>query len=291
MMSRTACCFLSIDASHHHCQETFIPTFHTVRSTNVRHKSKSIRHIDGASSFHRRCKHTKRTRSSYHWSLKTQLDDDSSPSRKRRRRNRARDANLNNDRDNITDTIASILFQPVSIPLSNIIGSDKQRQRLPAIYPLSLIATFAILPPITSAMVAIFFGVYLALLLPLLDESDDISLDENDDEQDFDEINMSSAAPAVAYLGAVASAALLSPQGLIASSENDGGLSLSSVPYLLASLLVGLVGFVLFSGVNETATDKRKWEREEIEALPERKERSVMKQWDDELKEKDDGLN
>jgi len=140
-------------------------------------------------------------------------------------------------------------------------------------------------------MVAIFFGVYLALLLPLLDESDDISLDENDDEQDFDEINMSSAAPAVAYLGAVASAALLSPQGLIASSENDGGLSLSSVPYLLASLLVGLVGFVLFSGVNETATDKRKWEREEIEALPERKERSVMKQWDDELKEKDDGLN
>lgn len=288
-MSKAACCFLSTDASHHHCQATFTRAFHTVQSTNENIRCNFIRHSDGASSFQRSYNH--RTRSSY-WSLQTQLDDDNTPPRKRRRRNRARDSdtNLNNDKDDSIDTITSILFQPVSIPFSNIIDTNKRRQTVPAIYPLALIATIAVLPPITSAMVAILFGVYLALLLPLVEEYDDISLDETN-EQDDDEINMSDTAPAAAYLGAVASATLLSPQGLIASSENEGGLLLSSVPYLLASLLVGVGGFVLFSGVNETATDSKKWEREEIDASPERKERSVMKQWDDELKEKDDGLN
>ena len=125
------------------------------------------------------------------------------------------------------------------------------------------------------------------MLLPLLDEYDDISLEEND-EQDSD---MLVAAPAAAYLGAVASAALLSPQGLLVSPEDVRVLSLNSVPYLLAVLTVGFGGYVLFTGVNETAKDTREWEIEEMDSIPERKERYVMKQWDDELKEKEDGLN
>mmetsp|Transcript_3129 Transcript_3129/g.4816 ORF Transcript_3129/g.4816 Transcript_3129/m.4816 type:complete len:290 (-) Transcript_3129:40-909(-) len=289
MMSRTAFCFLSTDASHQCSQATFTSAFHTVQSSNNR--CNFIRHCDGASSFHR-YKHNRRTRSCSYWSLQTQLDDDNVPSRKRRRRNRSRDTNLNNDDDDITDTVTSILFKPVSIPFSNIIGTNKPRQRVLAIYPLALICTLAVLPPITAAMVLFFSGVYLVLLLPLLDEFDDISLDENNDEQDDDDgRNVSAASLALAYLSAVASAALLSPQGLIASTENEGGLSLSSVPYLLASLLLGLGGFILFSGVNETAKDTRQWEREELDALPERKERFVMQEWDDELKEKEDGLN
>ncbi len=123
---------------------------------------------------------------------------------------------------------------------------------------------------------------YLALLLPLLDEYDDISLDKNDEQQDSD---MLAAAPAaVAFLGAVASAAILSP-------EDMRVLSVHSVPYLLAVLMVGLGGYVLFTGVNDTAKDTREWEIEEMDSIPERKERYVMKQWDDELKEKEDGLN
>uniref|UniRef100_A0A7S2PX52 Uncharacterized protein n=1 Tax=Skeletonema marinoi TaxID=267567 RepID=A0A7S2PX52_9STRA len=284
MMSRAACSFLSIDAHHQYCGST--SAFHTHQSTN---NHNLFRHSDATSSFHG-YKHIRRTTtSSSHWSLQAQQDDGNIPSRKRRRR-QAKNENTNNDDDDgNSDTITSILFKPVPIPFSDI-GKSNKRQTMPAIYSLALIGTIAVLPPITSTMVAIFFGVYLVLLLPILDEYDDISLDKND-EQDNDEKHTIVAAPSVAFLGAVASAALLSPQGLVVSSEDENGLLLSSVPYLLAALVVSCGGYVLFNGVNETAKDTRRWDREEMDALPERRERSVMNQWDDELKEKEDGLN
>jgi len=284
-MSRSACSFLSIESHHQYCGAT--SAFHTHQSANnhnlIRHRS------DTTLSFHG-YKHIRRTtKSSSYWSLRTQQDDSNIPSRKRRRR-QAKNENTNNDDDDgNSDTITSILFKPVPIPFSDI-GTNNKRQTMPTIYPLALIATIVVLPPITSTMVAIFFGLYLALLLPILDEYDDISLDEND-EQDNDEKHTIVAAPSVAFLGAVASAALLSPQGLLVSSEDENGLLLSSVPYLLAALVVSFGGYVLFNGVNETAKDTRRWDREEMDVLPERRERSVMSQWDDELKEKEDGLN
>lgn len=156
---------------------------------------------------------------------------------------------------------------------------------MPTIYPLGLIAAFAFLPPITSTMIVLFFGLYLALLLPILAEYDDvISLDEQNDDDDERKI----VAPSVSFMGAVASAALLSPQGLIV--PNEKGLLSSAVPsyYLFAVLVVALGGYVLLQGVNETAKDTRQWEGEEMDALSEKEERSVMNQWDDELKEKED---
>ncbi|KAK1742300.1 hypothetical protein QTG54_006865 [Skeletonema marinoi] len=191
---------------------------------------------------------------------------------------------LEEDTDNnVGDCCLQALNETISLALSRI-HFQKFRDRQP-------ISTSAVLPPITSTMVAIFFGVYLALLLPILDEYDDISLDKND-EQDNDEKHTIVAAPSVAFLGAVASAALHSPQGLLVSSEDENGLLLlGSVPYLLAALVVSFGGYVLFNGVSETAKDTRRWDREEMDALPERRERSFMNQWDDELKEKEDGLN
>eukprot|EP00986_Skeletonema_menzelii_P012901 scaffold7298_cov150-Skeletonema_menzelii.AAC.1 len=283
--SRTACHFQSTNAHHQYFVATL--ALQTLQQPSKSHNY-FIRHncvaSSSSSSFFHRCKHTvRRTRSSSIWSLQAQQDDSNIPSRKRRRR--ARDVVTNNNDDDITDNVTSLLFKPVAIPFS--ISSNKSRKLMPAIFPLVLIATFAALPPITSTLVIIFFGAYLALLLPLLDEYDDISLEEND-EQDSD---MLVAAPAAAYLGAVASAALLSPQGLLVSPEDVRVLSLNSVPYLLAVLTVGFGGYVLFTGVNETAKDTREWEIEEMDSIPERKERYVMKQWDDELKEKEDGLN
>jgi hypothetical protein len=125
------------------------------------------------------------------------------------------------------------------------------------------------------------------------------SLDENE-KQYYDDVNERNiVAPSiVAFLGAVASAALLSPQALVvvsSSSDHEKGLLLSSelVPYYLFSGLVILLGgYVLWQGVNETINDTRQWEEEEMEALSEKRERSVMNRWDDELLEKDeDGLN
>eukprot|EP00984_Skeletonema_dohrnii_P014005 scaffold5861_cov98-Skeletonema_dohrnii-CCMP3373.AAC.3 len=277
-MSRAACSFLSIDAHHQYCGAT--SAFHRHQSTN---NHNFIRHCSDTASFHG----YKRIRASSYWPLQAQQGDGKKLSRKRRRR-QANKVNTNNDDDGNSDTITSILFKPVSIPFSDI-GMNNKRQTMPAIYPLALITTIAVLPPITSTMVAIFFGVYLALLLPILDEYDDISLDEN--ELDNDEKHAVVAAPSVAFLGAVASAVLLSPQGPLVSSEDENGLLLSSVPYLLAALVVSFGAYVLFNGVSETATDTRRWDREEMDALPERRERSVMSQWDDELKEKEDGLN
>eukprot|EP00984_Skeletonema_dohrnii_P033617 scaffold30701_cov80-Skeletonema_dohrnii-CCMP3373.AAC.1 len=281
-MSRAACSVVSIDAHHQYSGVT--SAFHTHQSAN---NHNLIRHRSDTASFHGN-KHIRRTTTSAYWPLKTQQDDKNNPSRKRRRR-RPGDINTNNDDDDgNSDTITSILFKPVPILFSDI-GMSNKRQTMPAIYPLALVATVAVLPPITSTMVAIFFGVYLALLLPILDEYDDISLDEN--ELDNDEKHAVVAAPSVAFLGAVASAALLSPQGLLVSSEDENGLLLSSVPYLLAALVVSFGAYVLYNGVSETAKDTQRWDREEMDALPERRERSVMNQWDDELKEKEDGLN
>ena len=45
---------------------------------------------------------------------------------------------------------------------------------------------------------------------------------------------------------------------------------------------------MLFMGVNDMAKDTQEWEREEIDALAERRERSVMNDWDDKLKDIED---
>lgn len=265
---QTTCCFQSTNEHHHFYGATSAP-----QPLQLRNSHKFIRHNCVAG-----C--TRRSSSTIIWSLHALKDDSNNPSRKRRRR--AKDVGRSDEDTDISDTVASLLFKPVSISFSISSNKTTSRQTIPAIYPLGLLASFVVLPPITSTLVAVFFGVYLALLLPLLDEYDDISIDENDEQQDS---NMLVAAPAaVAFLGAVSSAAILSP-------ENMRVLSLNSVPYLLAVLMVGLGGYVLFTGVNETVKDTREWEIEEMDSIPERKERHVMKQWDDELKEKEDELN
>jgi hypothetical protein len=306
-MSRVAC-FLSVTTNRQHSEArsaAFLPWKFTTK--NHHHINIIRSDSDAATSilFHS-YKRIKRKSSSY-WSLQTQQDD-SSPRKRRRRRRRATrtDLNTNNDDDNVDSKITSSLFKHISISSSNIGKTNERRQiTVPTIYLLTLIGAIAelVLPPITSTLLAIFFGVYLALLLPIIDEYDNnimiSSLDENE-KQYYDDVNERNiVAPSiVAFLGAVASAALLSPQALVvvsSSSDHEKGLLLSSelVPYYLFSGLVILLGgYVLWQGVNETINDTRQWEEEEMEALSEKRERSVMNRWDDELLEKDeDGLN
>lgn len=280
-MSRAPACFLSAITAHHQYCGARYSALQTPQFSTKNHQP--IRCGDATSSFFHKYKQYRSTTASS-WSLQTQQDDNNNnTSPRKRRRRQARDTNTDDD-DDISDIITSILFKHVSVPFSTI-GTYNRRQTVPTIYPLGLIAAFAFLPPITSTMIVLFFGLYLALLLPILAEYDDvISLDEQNDDDDERKI----VAPSVSFMGAVASAALLSPQGLIV--PNEKGLLSSAVPsyYLFAVLVVALGGYVLLQGVNETAKDTRQWEGEEMDALSEKEERSVMNQWDDELKEKED---
>ena len=222
--------------------------------------------------------------SSSYWSLQTQQDDNNPPRKQRRKRRQAKEITTttdDDDDDNNSSAIYSFLFTPVDIPFS-IGGTTNKRQTVPSLYLVATVATSAFLPTITWVLLVLFFGSYLVLLLPLLEEYDDIfSVDEN--EEDGERLTV---APLIAFTGAVASAALLSPQGLVLDDEKGGGLV--SIPYLFATLVVAFGGYVLFMGVNDMAKDTQEWEREEIDALAERRERSVMNDWDDKLKDIED---
>ncbi len=146
-----------------------------------------------------------------------------------------------------------------------------------------IVAAIPFIPTITWVLLVLFFGSYLALLLPLLEEYDDIIVSvENEKEEDEERMI---GAPLISFAGAVASAALLSPEGLIVSNQKG---DLLSVPYLFA-VVVALVGYnVLFMGVDDTARDMQEWEGEEIDEMSVRMEISAMNEWDDKLNDTED---
>ena len=136
-------------------------------------------------------------------------------------------------------------------------------------------------------LLVLFFGSYLALLLPLLEEYDDIIVSSVENEKEEDDEERMLGAPLISFAGAVVSAALLSPEGLVLSNNQKG--DLISLPYLVAVVVVALVGYnVLFMGVNETARDMREWEGEEMDELSVRMEMSAMNEWDDKLNDTED---
>ena len=260
MPSTTACCFLSVNGIHRHTRFDVNLAINKLKiATHYNHHYHLCRHsdVDPFSIY-------QRTTSL----LQSQPDDEiNSPE--------MRDVDVDYDGDS---DITSILLKPISIPFSNRIGANKGVQTVPVIYPILLIASIALLPPITSIMLTIFFVVYLTQILPFLNDYDNFSPDENEDQDAY----------AVVFLGAFASALLLSPQTLISPSGDENGL-LSSSPYLFAALiLVAFGGYVSRTGGREAAAEMSKWEEEEMDALPERRERSLMSLWDDELKEKGD---
>ncbi|KAL7452775.1 hypothetical protein ACHAWC_004501 [Mediolabrus comicus] len=190
---------------------------------------------------------------------------------------------MNTVDDGNDGVVNTLLFSPVPIPFS--VGTTNRKQTIPSLYPLVIVAAIPFIPTITWVLLVLFFGSYLALLLPLLEEYDDIIVVSVENEKEDDEERMIGA-PLISFAGAVASAALLSPEGLIVSNQNG---DLLSLPYLFAVVVVALVGYnVLFMGVDETARDMREWEGEEIDELSVRMEMSAMNEWDDKLNDTED---
>jgi hypothetical protein len=187
------------------------------------------------------------------------------------------------DDGNDGGVVNTLLFSPVPIPFS--VGTTTRKQTIPSLYPLVIVAAIPFIPTITWVLLVLFFGSYLALLLPLLEEYDDIIVVSVENEKEEEDEERMIGAPLISFAGAVASAALLSPEGLVLSNQKG---DLLSLPYIFA-VVVALVGYnVLFMGVDETARDTQEWEGEAIDETSMRMEMSAMNEWDDKLNDTED---
>jgi len=186
--------------------------------------------------------------------------------------------------DSNDGVVNTLLFSPVPIPFS--VGTTNRKQTIPSLYPLVIVAAIPFIPTITWVLLVLFFGSYLALLLPLLEEYDDIIIVVSVENEKEDDEERMIGAPLISFAGAVASAALLSPEGLVLSNQKG---DLFSLPYLFAVVVVALGGYnVLFMGVDETARDMQQWEGDAIDEMSVRMEMSAMNEWDDKLNDTED---
>eukprot|EP00579_Thalassiosira_antarctica_P015437 CAMPEP_0201941892 /NCGR_PEP_ID=MMETSP0903-20130614/47943_1 /ASSEMBLY_ACC=CAM_ASM_000552 /TAXON_ID=420261 /ORGANISM="Thalassiosira antarctica, Strain CCMP982" /LENGTH=304 /DNA_ID=CAMNT_0048484085 /DNA_START=52 /DNA_END=966 /DNA_ORIENTATION=+ len=214
---------------------------------------------------------------------------DDEPSSRTRRRKRRSDSDVNYTQQTIDDgniaaqlleSSISFLSQPVPIPFF-------ANRSLPLVYPLSTLLAVAILPPVTGGLLVLSFGVYLSLGTALAGDSVNSGsvIGERKDNQneyldEHDEAGEDEGVlPLAAFTGAIASAALLSPQGLASGGES---LSLTS-PVGLFGLGLGLLTIVL--GIKEMGDEEQLWEERERRDGVVRDERRRMDRWDEELEE------
>ena len=187
------------------------------------------------------------------------------------------------DNDNVAAQLleSSINFLLAPIPIFEY--------RLPIVIPVASLLAFTVIPSVTWVLSTVFFCIYFFLGNALIGgDSDDVgsiiegndiqnNVKEFDEEEDneYTEIIL----PLGAYAGAIASAALLSPQGLV--MENDSILSFAS-PFVAISFGLGLV---LLMQVKELGNEEQKLEMKERQDGVIRNEKSRMDSWDDELDE------
>ena len=210
--------------------------------------------------------------------------------RRQGRNNKESDIYTNSNENNINivaqllESSIRFLFQPIYFPFSFIKRRNEKANNVPLVYPLTILVASTIIPFVTWGIFVVFFTLYLAIGMMFMDEYDDLGSTKsvgNDnqygmgfsDEDDEDESER--VVPLAALTGALASAALLSPQGLVSSGSS---FSLTS-PAAIISLGLGIVA--LFRGI-WGIDDVEKHRREQVG----RDERRRMEQWDEKLDDK-----
>ncbi|KAL7462695.1 hypothetical protein ACHAXS_003068 [Conticribra weissflogii] len=179
------------------------------------------------------------------------------------------------------------LFRPILFPLN----FGKRRSGFPSVplfYVLAVISCATIVPFITWVMLAVFFTIYLSLGMALMDEYDNLgvaidnSIDNQNEEGNFfeQEGEGQKVVPLASFVGALVSAGLLSPRGLISVG---GALSLTS-PTALLTLAIGFVAII--GGICGVDEMEKLWEDNDVRKQFEKNERRRMNQWDEELKKK-----
>jgi len=193
------------------------------------------------------------------------------PTNGRRLRLHARGNHNHDDGDTFWDAFLNGLTVPVPIPFL------LDQPGLALGYPLALVGSYAILPPSTSIFLTAFFVGFLVLGRVVVTQSQDNDDHENedDDEDDDEDEDDFIGTDVAAFLGALASAGLLSPSGLT-SVENNGSLFSSAG---IAALVLGL--FVIASGIGQFAEETENDRLEEDTLLSPDEE--LLDLWDKKL--------
>ncbi|KAL7489272.1 hypothetical protein ACHAW6_014849 [Cyclotella cf. meneghiniana] len=212
------------------------------------------------------------------------------PSKKRQKRRRDLFI-INKDTNvvmNLLELLVSFLFQRFSLPsILNILPGrlrSQEKVEVPLVYILSILISAVISPLITWGLFTGFFGVYLALGTAFMEEFDDLGRDfdpKKNGNDDFDiereEGEYNGVVPLAAFTGALASAALLSPQGFVSPNA-----SLSLVtPVAIITVLLG--GLAILMGIRNINEDVSRWEERDTRERMVQNEMRQMKFWDGEI--------
>ena len=213
-----------------------------------------------------------------------------SPSNKRQ--NRRGDLFIINQDTNIAitllESITRFLFQRFSLPsiLTILPGrfGIQEKVEAPLVYILSILISAVISPLVTWGLFTGFFGVYLALGTTFMKEYDDLGRDFDQEKNENDEFDIGSEeeeyngiVPLAAFTGALASAALLSPQGFLSPNASFSLVT----PVAIISMLLG--GLAILMGIRNFTEDVSRWEDRDTRERMVQKEIRQMKQWDDEI--------
>lgn len=143
------------------------------------------------------------------------------------------------------DAVARLLSTPVPLPIPGPVLVSAASATIPLAYPLALVVAAAIFPTVTVAALTVSFASFLALGRAILAEDDENGGSEGEDEEERYAVS-----DLVAFVGAVAAAGLLSPQGFVgdgpdvaSTSGGAGGVSSWTLPLGVGTILaIGLAG-------------------------------------------------
>ena len=157
---------------------------------------------------------------------------------------------------------------------------------LPIVYPAMIIFGLNFIPPTTWVLSTALFGIYLWLGMKIVIDPDNQSyLGENGyniESEKYDEEDVE-LFPLVAFSGAVASAALVSPQGLLMESTSWFSEVTSTISLVTISVAFGLA---LLSDVKGIGDAEEQLEVKERQDQVIRNELRRMDKWDDDLNKK-----
>jgi hypothetical protein len=197
------------------------------------------------------------------------------PNKRRRKRDPIMDS-INKDTNvplALIESSAGFLFKRISLPSIAILQGGKDTIDIPLVYILSVLGSVAIVPFVTWILLTAFFGIYLALGKVFINE------DENDYNNQFEtevEDNYNGIIPLAAFTGAIASAVLVSPEGLVSNT-------LFSLASPVAIIALGLGGIAIFTGVIDSRKDEVIFEEHDAREEIIREEMRQMDLWDKEI--------
>ena len=230
--------------------------------------------------------------------LQSKGDDDVENQPYPKKRARKRDPIMNSIKNDtnivltLLESATRFLFRRLSLPsiltlLPGRLGQNKIE--VPLVYILSVTLSAVVVPSITWGLLVAFFGVYLALGMVFMEEYDDLDNDfdtsyntnnQFDTDRGGDEYN--GIIPLAAFTGAVASAALLSPQGFVSTNDSFSLVS----PVAVISLVLGVLAILM--GTRDTKDDELRLEEKDARKRIIREEKRQMNLWDDEIKRNSD---